>query len=562
MNTKKQTGVKLLLVYIVVLITSGAVAQCPTNIGFEAGDLSHWQCSLGLIAKDGTISLTNYPFADDTRQKIYKNVAPQELDPFGKFPVNCPNGSGYSIRLGNPLSGAEAERVSYEFTIPADKNYYSIIYNYAVVLQNPGHMPFEQPRFTAKVFDVSANAYIDCSSFDYTSSSGLPGFQNSSSGSAVVFKPWSPVTIKLNGYAGKTIRLEFTTNDCAKGGHFGYAYLDVDEDCSSPIKGSVLCPRDQSMTLKAPYGFSNYRWFSSDFSTVLGTGDSIKLVPVPAANTGYAVELTPYPNQGCLDTVYAAIRYSADTVVLNTPAKPVSDCITDGVNITDSLVTAGSSPGLVYTYFTDPGLTTHLFSPESLLVSGTYYIKATNEDGCYASKAVVVKVEQLPVFSLSSAGKVTIVRPNTLDMYSIITGDPGINYTFWKDTLATIPLPGYSAIDKPGTYYIKASTSGGCSVILPVTLKIDDPPVYLSNAFSPNGDGINDEWENPSLKNYTECIVEIYTRSGQQVFRSVGYNTPWDGKQNGKNLPVGTYYYMIKLAADKLPFGGSVTIIR
>lgn len=561
MERKKKIGIKLLFIHIVVLTVSTSFAQCPVNIGFELGTLDHWTPLIGTIDKLGNINL-NTSSADPERHKIYKDVAPQELDPYGKFPVNCPNASGYSVRLGNAISGAQAEGLSYEFTIPADKNYYSVIYNYAVVLQNPGHMPFEQPRFTAKVFDVDAGAYIGCSSFDYTASAGLPGFQTSSVSNNVVFKPWSPVTIKLNGYAGKTIRLEFTTNDCSKGGHFGYAYLDVDEDCSSPVKGSVLCPRDQSMTLIAPYGFSDYRWFPLDFSKVLGVGDSIHLVPIPAANTIYAVELTPFPNQGCLDTVYATIRYSADTVILKTPAQPVSDCVTEGVDITNSLVTAGSSPGLVYTYFTDPGLTTHLFSPDSLLVSGTYYIKATNEDGCFASKPVVVKVDQLPVFSLSSAGKVTLVRPNTLDMYSIISGNAGINYTFWKDTLATIPLPGYSSIDKPGTYYIKASTAAGCSVILPVTLKIDDPPVYLSNAFSPNGDGINDEWDNPSLKNYTDCIVEIFSRSGQQVFRSVGYGTPWDGKQNGKNLPGGTYYYVIKLAPDKLPFGGSVTIIR
>ncbi|MFX8914776.1 hypothetical protein ABTM95_19250, partial [Acinetobacter baumannii] len=83
--------------------------------------------------------------------------------------------------------------------------------------------------------------YVDCPSFSFVASGNLPGFQLSNIGSDVYFKPWSPVSIKLVGYAGKTIRLEFTTNDCTKGGHFGYAYLDVNENCTSPIDGNVYC---------------------------------------------------------------------------------------------------------------------------------------------------------------------------------------------------------------------------------------------------------------------------------------------------------------------------------
>jgi hypothetical protein len=72
-----------------------------------------------------------------TRHTILQNTIPQDKDPYGHFPVNCPNGSGYSIRLGNSGVQAQAERVSYTFTVPADKNEYSFIYNYAIVFQNP-----------------------------------------------------------------------------------------------------------------------------------------------------------------------------------------------------------------------------------------------------------------------------------------------------------------------------------------------------------------------------------------------------------------------------------------
>jgi gliding motility-associated-like protein len=563
MNRKKPGWMRWVIIPVMLLTASFAGAQCPPNIGFESGDLSHWGTYSGSIDINGQINLSSLSYPDINRHRITKRVATQELDRYGGFPVTCPNGSGYSVQLGNNETGRGAESISYEFTIPADKFYYSIIYNYAVVLQNPSHQAFQQPKFTARVFDVSAGSYINCSSFDFTASAGLPGFRFSSAQPDVLYKPWSPVTIKLVGYAGKTIRLEFTTNDCTQGGHFGYAYVDVDEDCSSPIKGSVLCPRNETMTLIAPYGFSSYRWFSgNDVTKEIGTGDSIKLNPLPKPGEIYAVELMPYPSQGCLDTVYTAIRYSSDTVDLKIPAVPLSDCITAGVNIADSLITKGSSPGLIYTYYTDPGLTTRLFSPDSLLASGTYYIKATNEDGCYAAKPIVVNVGQVPVLSLA-VSQLSFVRPATLDLASVISANAtDVAYTFWKDSLATIPLSDAAMIAKTGTYYVKAVTSYGCSLIAPISVISNDPPVTLSNIFSPNGDGINDEWVNSSLDAYADCIVEIFNRAGQPVFRSVGYSKPWDGKMNGKDLPIATYYYVIRLAPYIKPIGGSVTITR
>jgi hypothetical protein len=241
---------------IALLIKFSAIAQnCPPNIGFEMGNFDNWECSAGVINRDGTLNLSpSSPIPD--RHTLIANSFPQTTDPYGGFPTSCPNGSGYSVRLGNSLAGGQAEGISYTFVIPAGQNDYSIIYNYAVVFENPTHLPQEQPRFTSKVFNVTDNQYISCGSFEFVASSNLPGFQQA--GGDVFFKPWSPVTVNLSGYAGKTVRLEFTTNDCAFVRHFGYAYLDVNEDCSSaPIAGSTYCAGSQSLTLRGPYGFAS-----------------------------------------------------------------------------------------------------------------------------------------------------------------------------------------------------------------------------------------------------------------------------------------------------------------
>ena len=89
-------------------------------------------------------------------------------------------------------------------------------------------------------------------------------------------------------------------------------------------------------------------------------------------------------------------------------------------------------------------------------------------------------------------------------------------------------------------------------------LKLPKPP----NTFTPNGDGINDNWVIQYLDQYPDCIVEVYTTTGNLVHRSVNYSKPWDGKYNGKDLPAGTYYYAIDPRSGRKKLAGYVTILR
>ena len=111
-------------------------------------------------------------------------------------------------------------------------------------------------------------------------------------------------------------------------------------------------------------------------------------------------------------------------------------------------------------------------------------------------------------------------------------------------------------------YFIKASTVDGCYVLDSVKLTVNEPPIVPPNIFSPNNDGINDTWEIPLLRFYPQCSVDVYDRSGQIVYHSIGYSKPWDGKINGKTLPIATYYYLIKSNNAHEPISGSITIIQ
>jgi gliding motility-associated-like protein len=71
--------------------------------------------------------------------------------------------------------------------------------------------------------------------------------------------------------------------------------------------------------------------------------------------------------------------------------------------------------------------------------------------------------------------------------------------------------------------------------------------------FSPNGDGLNDLWEDDSFLRYTDNKVWIYSRSGQLVYEKTNYQNNWGGEFEGTPLPEGSYYYIIDFNADGNP---------
>jgi gliding motility-associated-like protein len=460
-----------------IIGTKQIAAQCPYNIGFEDGTFNGWQCYSGTITSTGSVDnlKPTPPLAD--RHVMLMNSVPQEKDFYGKFPVNCPNGSKYSIRLGNSATGAQAERVSYTFTIPAWQNDFSIIYNYAVVFQNPNHSAVQQPKFTARVFDVGAQDYVGCGSFEFVASSGLPGFEVSTVKTDVFFKPWSPITLKLNGYAGKTIRLEFTNNDCSPGGHFGYAYIDVNENCESPISGNTYCAgMADSLTLVAPYGFQAYNWYTADFSTLLGTSNTLTLSPPPPPNTVYALEIIPYPGLGCLDTLTTKIEYSGAPFSLKVK-DTVASCSSSGADLTQPLITAGSSAGMMFSYYNDITQQEYLPTPSYVTTAGTYYIKGKNIDGCNGIKPVTVVLQPGPTMVVQPTA--TVCSPQKVDLTnpSYIAGsDAGLIYSYWGDLLATLPVAVPNAIDASGSYFIKGTDAAGCFNVQPLAVNISTTP--------------------------------------------------------------------------------------
>ncbi|RYE01820.1 MAG: T9SS type B sorting domain-containing protein [Sphingobacteriales bacterium] len=235
------------------------------------------------------------------------NRADFNTDIYGLFPVVCPYGGGYSLQLGNSETGKQADAVSYTFQVPPSLDTFTLTFFYAVVLQNPGHTAEEQPRFTV----TASNAFgtiVNCSNFDFVASGAIPGFKTSVADPSVLYKEWTPASLQFAGMAGTFITLQFQVSDCTRGGHFGYAYVDVSANCTGQLATASYCPDANALVLNAPYGFETYKWYNHDFTQVIGSGQTVTLSPPPVTSGYYWVSMVPYPGYGCPDTVKAVVE--------------------------------------------------------------------------------------------------------------------------------------------------------------------------------------------------------------------------------------------------------------
>ncbi|WMN11974.1 PKD domain-containing protein [Marivirga salinae] len=110
------------------------------------------------------------------------------------------------------------------------------------------------------------------------------------------------------------------------------------------------------------------------------------------------------------------------------------------------------------------------------------------------------------------------------------------------------------------TYFVDGLTINGCPDVDSVTVVVR-PPVEPPNVFSPNGDSFNDVWQLDQINQYPNAEVKIYNRWGKELFYSIGYDEPWDGRFNGEVLAPGVYYYVIDLKDGYDAVTGTITIL-
>ena len=210
------------------------------------------------------------PTNPNSHHTVYRDSDSLLTDPrTGGLLRIIPAGDTATVRLGNWLSNAGAESITYAFDV--DTSYYDLLtMRYAAVLENPGHNSVNQPRFTFRIKDEYGNDInAGCYSADFVADSAL-GWNVYGH---VLWKDWTNVGIDLDPLHGQRIYVQLTTYDCAEGSHFGYAYFNF--HCGDKNLTADRCGAGVS-TISAPEGF-NYQWRDITTDSVVSTNRIINI---------------------------------------------------------------------------------------------------------------------------------------------------------------------------------------------------------------------------------------------------------------------------------------------
>ena len=144
--------------------------------------------------------------------------------------------------------------------------------------------------------------------------------------------------------------------------------------------------------------------------------------------------------------------------------------------------------------------------------------------------------DQKPAFSL---GPDQLICPG-----NIIHLQPDLDPSWTFQWLDGTTDPDFK-ITAAGSYLLKASNFCGTGsdeiIVHPGICQ-----VFVPNAFTPNGDGKNDQFRILGIEKVTSLHLLIFNRWGEKIFETRDKHKSWDGKINGKQVPAGNYIYMLE----------------
>lgn len=276
-------------------------------------------------------------------------------------------------------------------------------------------------------------------------------------------------------------------------------------------------------------------------------------------------------NNGITGTWSPALNNSATTIYTFTPtagqcATTTTLTITLIPNIVISIsalqnpICAGDS-----TTLTAGGATSYLWSnglgtanPVTVTpASTTIYTVTGTLNGCTDTASIILTVN--PVLPTVNLGYDTTLCQGTTLTLDATTSNA---IYLWQDNSSNSTF----IVAQQGTYWVEVNNSCGItSDTITILFKYCDCNIYIPNAFSPNGDNINDKFFPILHCAYSEYNFLIFNRWGEKIFETNSSTDSWDGNYHGKISPMGVYVYLVTYKSgreDSETNYGSVILIR
>jgi len=252
--------------------------------------------------------------------------------------------------------------------------------------------------------------------------------------------------------------------------------------------------------------------------------------------------------------------YDPPSVILS-----ASKTVCEGQAVSFMSIASGNQPPFTFQWtYPDGTITTSdpFFFNVNQSQAGDYILQATDQVGCTDQKSINLVVSENPVAAFHGTDTLTVQAGYLLE------AGAGLASYLWNtgDTAESI------IINTEGLYKVQLESPAGCQgadsiYILLKTEEIPSYHIYFPNAFTPDGDGLNDTFKAIATGDYiTKFNMQIYDRWGGLIFNSDDISIGWDGKKNGNPCPGGVYAYKIIFSIDGVQGNqervGTVALIR
>ena len=509
-------------------VTGGKLYQYDLNLPANPPQLIYSVPSLGL-----GLGLKRGP-----DNKIYYNyINPTYSDNRILGVVNNPNSAGAACNFvsnGLTMSSSHSDNKFPEFIFYNNQKPVAIIDTASITIN------CNQTSDTVFVFPLSNDTDADGDSLDVT-------IINTSTGSAIVL-PNHSVEYIYSGSATSAVITYVTCDDqCFNLCDTSQINITIHQTGGIPPVANagpdVAICIGSSATLNASGGTS-YQWSPA-------TGLSCTNCPSPIAN--------PSSTTNYIVTVYNGTCFDSDTVVVSVYNPPNPLISGDTLICSGNPTTLTASGGTFYLWSTTAITPSITVSP----VSGTTYTVTVSNAACSSSASITVNTVPSPI--AIAEHDTTIDAGGNVQLH----GSGGGSYYWYPSTgLSCTNCPDPVANPTGTTMYILVvSDSNGCAdadTVLIIVRGIDCGDLYVPNAFSPNGDEVNDV-----LYVRGNCIVNlafyIYDRWGEKVFETHDPAVGWDGKYHHKLMDTDVFDYFLNatlINGDIINRKGNITLFR
>ncbi|MBN4049730.1 gliding motility-associated C-terminal domain-containing protein [Bacteroidales bacterium AH-315-N07] len=272
-------------------------------------------------------------------------------------------------------------------------------------------------------------------------------------------------------------------------------------------------------------------------------GDSSQNISNVTAGS-YVVTVTDH--KGCIDIATVTITQPDPLGANAVLVRPTCPGFSDGLAGVSGI--GGTSP---YTYSWQGGITSLLLSDLPL---GTYYVTVIDSNlSVFIDSVEVTEFSQVWADFIADPYETTILTPEIDFLDSSVTEIENIRITGWQwefgdGAISDIENPTHEYGDT-GSFNVTliVTTEDGCTASVMKTIRIiDESTMYIPNAFTPDGDGINDYF-GVKAENIAEFEMYIYNRWGEMIFKTEDQDDLWNGKKNneGDVSPDGVYVYIV-----------------